>query len=274
MFLAINFSSPAARLAQSGAIELDYFKTPDWAWMVDEAKKIRPVTVHFTLEAGNDNLSTVDWNAVESLARSTNTPFINLHLDSRQRYYPDIPVTTTNKSDTKRIFKALLSDVQNIAARFGSERIIVENSPYRGNAGNTLRPCVEPDLITQIVEETGCGFLLDISHAIITAHYIDMGVQEYFSHLPVHSIKEMHFAGIHHIKGQWVDHLSIQKKDWQHLDWVLEHIQSGDWSSPWLLAYEYGGVGAVFTWRCDPQVIAKQMPMLYKRVKRLRLNFP
>ena len=56
MHLAINYSSAAAKLVQDGKINIDYFKTPDWDWMVEEAKTLRPVAVHFTLEAGNDNL--------------------------------------------------------------------------------------------------------------------------------------------------------------------------------------------------------------------------
>jgi hypothetical protein len=77
----------------------------------------------------------------------------------------------------------------------------------------------------------------------------------------------MHFAGIHHIKGQWIDHLSIMKRDWRWLDWVLTRIQSGEWSTPWLLAFEYGGVGAEFEWRNKSKVIAEQVPRLRERLK-------
>jgi hypothetical protein len=37
MNLAINYSHAAARLIQSGQIDIDYFKTPDWDWLVNEA---------------------------------------------------------------------------------------------------------------------------------------------------------------------------------------------------------------------------------------------
>jgi hypothetical protein len=37
MYLAINYSAPAAKLVQTGKIDIDYFKTPDWEWMVAEA---------------------------------------------------------------------------------------------------------------------------------------------------------------------------------------------------------------------------------------------
>lgn len=60
MQLAINYSPRAADLIRSGQIEIDYFKTPDWQWMVDEAKSLRPVAIHFSLEAGNNELKQLD----------------------------------------------------------------------------------------------------------------------------------------------------------------------------------------------------------------------
>jgi uncharacterized protein (UPF0276 family) len=272
MKLAINYSSAAGKLVQSRDIEIDYFKTPDWSWMVEEAQKIRPVATHFNLEAGNGQLHKVDWEEVDRLAKSTQTPFVNLHIDPRQKYHPDVASGSEKNSDKKRILKCILSDVDQVVDRFGSNRVILENSPYRGEFGNTLRLGVEPDIISKVVEETGCGLLLDISHAIIASHYIGMDTYEYFSRLPTDKVLEMHFAGIHRIKGVWTDHLSILKKNWRWLDWSLGQIQSANWSQPWLLAFEYGGVGKQFEWRTDPKVIRTQVPLIYARVNRANQN--
>ena len=269
MQLALNYSPPAVQLVQSGQIHINYFKTPDWEWIIREAQNIRPVAVHFTLEAGNNCLGQGDWNRLDQLAQITGTPYINLHLDSKQSYFPWLSVDTTLKSDIDQVLKVILSDVKLFVDRFGPDRIIIENSPYHADRGNTLRLCVEPDIITRVVEETGCGLLLDISHAVITAKQLGINPYEYLSRLPVNKIKELHFAGIHHIIGRWVDHLSILKRDWPWLDWVLSRIQSSEWHTPWLLAFEYGGVGPEFEWRCDPKILLEQIPKLYERVKRI-----
>lgn len=274
MKLAINYSVPAANLVKSGEIQVDCFKTPNWKWMVDEAKTIYPVAVHFNLDAGNGHLDEIDWDEVECLASETGTPYINLHLDPRQKHHPGMSVETDGKKDIKKITKVLLNEINVLVDRFGAERVIVENSPYRGNPGGTLRMSVEPDLITRLVEETGCGFLMDLSHAIISAHTMGMDTLQYFNSLPTDRIKEMHFAGIHNVNGQWMDHLSILEKDWNWLDWALEQIRAGKWSMPWLLAFEYGGVGAVFEWRNDPKVISEQVPQLYERVQRFKPTNP
>ncbi len=177
-------------------------------------------------------------------------------------------MNTTNKSDIDYVYQIILSDVTELVKRFGSDRIIIENSPYHGDAGNTLRLCVEPGLISRIIEETGCGLLLDISHAIITSIYIGMDPLEYLSKLPVHKLKELHFAGIHRIKGS-MDRPSINFEAKLALVGLrfYAHIRTGEWSLPWMLAFEYGGVGAEFEWRSKAEVILDQVPKLLERVK-------
>jgi uncharacterized protein (UPF0276 family) len=266
MFLAINYSLEAADLVRSGKIAIDYFKTPDWGWMVDDAETLRPAAVHFDLEAGNGELDDVDWVEVDRLAQITHTPYINLHLDCKQKRFPHMDIETTSNTDRRKVFDQLLSDIMSVVKRYDPGRVILENSPYRGGLGKLLRPSVEPDIIARLVEETGCGFLLDISHAVITARYFSMDAQEYLSCLPTQMVKELHFAGMHKIKGEWIDHLSIRKRDWRWLEYVLDQVQAGVYGRPWLLAFEYGGVGSVFAWRSYSQVIQEQVPMLTQRV--------
>ena len=272
MYLAINYSPAAAGLIKSGQIDVDYFKTPDWDWIVNEARQLKPVAVHFTLEAGNDSLGEVDWEKIDRMAEETGTPYINLHLDSRQSYYPGFAIDTKKESEVQLVKKLIISDVLRAVKHFGAERVILENSPYQARQGNTMRLCVEPNIINQVIEETGCGFLLDISHAIITSRYFHLPPDEYISQLPVINLKELHFAGIHRntATGEWMDHLSIQQEDWIWLDWVVNRIHNGDWSNPRLLAFEYGGVGEPFEWRSDPAIIAQQVPELRDHINLLQ----
>jgi uncharacterized protein len=74
----------------------------------------------------------------------------------------------------------------------------------------------------------------------------------------------MHFTGVHQIDGWLQDHLPALEADWQALDWVLERIRSSEWAQPWMLAFEYGGVGGKFTENSDPQVIEAQGNRLYE----------
>ena len=267
MKLAINYSSQAAALLSQGRIQLDRFKCPDWSDMIAEASTLCPVMVHFDLKAGGRKLKITDWEKIAHLIDQTQTPYVNLHLDPTIKDYPAIPVDTTDPAHREQISDTITKDVRCVVAHFGAERVIIENVPYRGVQGKTLRPAVEPVLIRQVVADTGCGLLLDISHARIAAHYMGIDERDYMSQLPVDRLCELHFTGLHDLDGYLQDHLEILDTDWPILDWVLERIKSDQWALPWLLAFEYGGVGEKFAWRSNPQVIEEQVPQLYKRVK-------
>jgi uncharacterized protein (UPF0276 family) len=267
MKLAINYSSQAAALLSQSRIQLDRFKCPDWPDMIAEANSLCPVMVHFDLKAGGRKLNNTDWEKIARLIDQTQTPYVNLHLDPTIKDYPSISVDTTDPAHREQIADVITKDVRGVVERFGAERVIIENVPYRGEQGKTLRPAVEPVLIRQVVADTGCGLLLDISHARIAAHYMGIDERDYMSQLPVDRLCELHFTGLHDLEGYLQDHLEILDTDWPFLDWVLERVRTGQWASPWMLAFEYGGVGEKFARRSNSQVIEEQVPQLYERVK-------
>lgn len=267
MKLAINYSHEAATLFSQGNLPIDRFKCPDWPDMIAEASQLCPVAVHFNLKAGTGRLKDTAWDQVAHWIEQTGTPYVNLHLDPVKADYPGLPADTPEEQQVNQVIERMLEDVAAVVDRFGAQQVIAENVPYRGSSGKTLRPAVEPDIIRRIVAETGCGLLLDISHARIAAHHLGMDEREYMLQLPVYNLRELHFTGLHNLDGKLKDHLSVLDTDWPVLDWVLERIRTGEWPRPWLLAFEYGGVGEKFAWRSDAQVIATQTPLLYQAVK-------
>jgi uncharacterized protein (UPF0276 family) len=267
MKFAINYSTQAAALVRQGRITIDLFKCPDWPAMIAEAGQLRPVAVHFTLKAGDGRLHHTHWREVAHLMELTGTPYVNLHLDPRLEDYPGFAVEATDPSQRAQIIECMTSDVYHAARFFGPERLILENVPYRGPAGKAMRPGMEPVVITQIIEEAGCGLLLDISHARIAAAGMNMDERSYMSQLPVNRLRELHFTGLHTLEnGALQDHLEVLESDWPILDWVLERIRSGEWARPWMLAFEYGGVGEKFAWRSKSKFIEAQAPLLFERL--------
>lgn len=262
MKLAINYSPQAAQLLSENRIEIDYFKCPGQPDVVAKASRYTQVVVHFNLDAGPGNLQNVDWEALTDLVDQTGTAFVNLHLAPYVSDFPGIPPDNPNQAQTTRIVQRMLKDLQAPIDRFGGERVIVENVPYRGANGVTLRPGVDPEIMGRLIAEADCGFLLDISHARIAAHHLGESERDYMDRLPCQRLKELHFTGLHRIDGRLQDHLPILESDWPVLEWVLERIRSGDWARPWLLTFEYGGVGEKYATRSDPTVIAEQVPRL------------
>jgi uncharacterized protein (UPF0276 family) len=260
--LAINYSHDAASLYSQGRLTIDRFKTPDWPEMISEASRYCPVAVHFDLNAGNGKLNHTDWSRCEALLEQTRTPYFNLHLNPERADYPGFPVDTPDKRQFRLVVDYLYADVSAAVERLGPERVILENVPYRGQLEETLRPAVEPAVIRKIVLDTNCGFLLDLSHARISACYLGVNEYEYLSALPVNNLRELHFTGLSWVRGKLRDHLPARPCDWLMLEWVMDRIHAGDWPSPWLLAFEYGGVGEKFIGRSDPEIIAEQLPIL------------
>jgi hypothetical protein len=145
MNLAINFSPQASSLLNAEKIQLDYFKCPDWPDLIAQAQQFRPAAVHFEIIASAGNLSQKDWSLVDRLLEETGTHYINLHLASNIKDFPGFDINFQEPSQRWEIINKLLADVCALVDRFGPERVIAENVPYRGIPGHTiLRPAGEP----------------------------------------------------------------------------------------------------------------------------------
>ncbi|MEN8173430.1 MAG: DUF692 family multinuclear iron-containing protein [Chloroflexota bacterium] len=266
MKFAINYSPQAAVLIESGKIKIDYFKTPPWPDMIAEAEKLSPVAIHFNIRtAGIEAMRAKDWDAVEAFLSSTSTAYVNTHLSVWAKEMPHIPVDDPpTQAHKDEVIERMLADLALMTARFGADRIIAENVPYHSEQNYHLRACIEPGVISGVIDQAGCGFLLDISHALISAHYIGMDPKSYMENLPVKALRELHFTGIHSWDGYLQDHQSILEQDWPWLDWVVEKVKTGAWGQPDLLAFEYGGTGDFFERFSDSAVIVEQVPRLYQ----------
>ncbi len=267
MEFAINFSYQALELFKKNSIPLDRFKCPDWPHLIKKAARYRPVAVHFTLNAGNGKLAETDWELVQNWLDHTGTPYVNIHIAPTSKHYPEINLEHPDKDQETLLIDNLLKDIHAVVERFGAERVIAENTPYHADRGHVIRTGAEVAVISRLVNETGCGLLLDLSHARIAAHYLGVDEHDYLCGLPVDRIRELHFTGLHQLNGRLQDHLEALPDDWVELGWALERIKQGDWNRPWLLAFEYGGVGEKFAWRSESSVIGEQAPRLYRMLQ-------
>lgn len=270
MKLAVNYSPQTETLRTAGTVQVDTYKCPDWPDLIAQARDCRPVYVHFPLNAGDGSLANVDWETVERLLVATSTPYVNLHLVAQAADFPDLPVDTADPAHLETVATRFLQDITSVVRRFGPERIIVENVIYRGPEGKVLYAAVAPEVIARVVAESGCGLLLDMSHASISARHIGISAQEYLGRLPVNRLCELHVTGTQHDGQRWRDHMGLAEHDWALLDWIAGRIGGEQWAKPWAMAFEYGGVGPVFAWRSDPAVIAEQVPRLYQIVQSLQ----
>ncbi len=262
MYFALNYSPQAAELVRTGEIQIDFFKTPPWQWMVTAASQVRPVMVHFELRAGSGKIAQSNWAEIETYLANTSTRYVNLHLNAKDKDFGHNFSSLPADIRQQQVLDCLLADVSQAVQRFGAERVIVENVPYRGpDVSRKLAETALPQVISRVVEITGCGFLLDIPHARISANTLGLDPHAYIHQLPLAQLKEIHFTGLHTLEdGYLQDHLELIDSDWEWLAWASQCIHTGLWPEPFLLAFEYGGTGPFFEQHSNREYIRQQVP--------------
>lgn len=266
MNFTLNYSPQAAALLRDGQITIDRFKCPPWRDLVAEARTFAPVYIHFDLIAGDGSLSggNVDWDEIERWLTDTDTPYVNVHL----------LVRADSVTNDEQALERMIADVNAVVSRFGAEKVIGENIPYRVKLGDELgwkyaRVCVDPVSVGRVIEETGIGFLLDTAHARITSANIGMSEQDYIRALPIHRATELHITGLGLVEGMIGDHMPMQDDDWALFDWTMNLIHDGTIREPWCAAFEYGGISSRFDWRSDPDVMRTQVPRMVESIRRI-----
>lgn len=108
----------------------------------------------------------------------------------------------------------------------------------------------DPAVIQKVLEETGCGFLLDLAHARIAAEARDISPEAYLSALPLERTAQIHLAGVRTGRdGRLFDaHEPLTDVDYRLLEWTLARVQ------PAWLTLEY--------FREEPRAVADQMKRL------------
>lgn len=259
MKFAVNYSTPLIRLLDEGAINIDLIKCPDWEGMLAEAHPHGEVTIHFDLEVGLGNTFQVDFARIKALMHSTFTPHVNTHLVTPRQFDPD------NPEELRQINALWRAEIQLMIDHLGAESVALEHHPYT-QANAHIRPAADTQIFSQVIHDTGCMLLLDLSHARITAHTLGIEVSDYIQTLPLDRLVEMHITGIKTHSGVLTDHFELGDDDWGLLSWALVQIKAGHWRKPDIVAFEYGGIGQTFVWRSDYEVLKNQVPKLSKLI--------
>lgn len=268
MQFAINYSPQAAQLWRDGRIQVDLFKCPDWPDLVADVSKIHKVYVHYSLIMWRGGMDTVDHRLIQRWLEATETMVINSHFALAKSDFAAASGITG-----EAVIEHAARVLAPLCERYGAENIVVENVPFPpgGWMEAPLPEVVDPEVISEVVRRSGCGFLLDIAHAIRACEGTGRrDVKAYLNALPVHALRELHVVGLlpePDEQGLRQDHFPMTDEDWAMTEWSLEQIRAGAWRKPEVMAFEYGGVGERFAWRSDAAVIAEQAPRLYALAK-------
>ena len=88
----------------------------------------------------------------------------------------------------------------------------------------------EADFLSEVVRQTGCGLLLDVSNAVVSCTNHQRDLHRYLEALPLHAVGQVHLAGFACEQDSLGDTLLIDSHDaaiapvvWQAYEWVLAH---------------------------------------------------
>ena len=257
MALAVNYSLPLEELILAGAVQVDKLKCPEWKGIVVRALKTRPVYIHAEIALGNGSVRKLDFAHLREMLESVNNPYVNTHLGAPA--HADGKPSITDEE----LLVRWQQDLALLREQLPGYQVICENLPGMPYLPE-LEQAANPDLIHQFLTENDCGLLLDISHARMTSFYCGYDWMDYIRRLPMERLQELHVTGIKDYRGIRTDHFELVGEDWDVARWAADQIKTGQWQKPVIVAFEYGGVGEVFRWRCDERHLRDQVPLLYE----------
>lgn len=108
-------------------------------------------------------------------------------------YYPDLLPFPRTLAAVNRIARNI--DITQTALR---RRIFIENpSLYMQLPGHGMS---EAEFLSQLVRRTGCGLLVDVNNAYVSARNLGFDAADYLKALPADAVGEIHLAG-HAVDG-------------------------------------------------------------------------
>lgn len=107
------------------------------------------------------------------------------------------------------------------------DRVIFDHYPY-----------IMPEQLRRLLKDNDVSFLLDLTHAKITAQYRGWNIHDYIQQLPLDRVVEIHVNGSGYDKDGFPadTHQAMDNEDYKLLEWVLNYTK------PDIVTLEYNGV--------------------------------
>lgn len=160
--------------------------------MLDAICAQHPMSVHgvgLSL-ASFERPDTAHLQRLAEVIRRTEAALVSEHLAwsvMQGNYLPDL-LPFPRSHESLQCIARNIDITQNALQR----RILIENPSLYVRLEHDYS---EAEFLTELVRRTGCGLLLDVNNAYISAHNLGSDVQAYLDALPVQAIGEIHLAG-------------------------------------------------------------------------------
>ncbi len=239
MKIACNYYAETEQLVDEEKIYIDYYKFPSLGYQMDIMQDIsifeqfarnisakKPILLHGLYPTPHDLSSPTlqsDFNheVVRRMIKATKTPGLSFHA-ALNRLNSDIPFTKT--------LSTIISNAAYIKENYHHlDFVSIENAD-----SIVWGDLIKPEIITRMINESGCSFLLDISHAYCASRWLNMNFPEYLRKLPLEKVYEIHINGWIEKGNDIMCHTKINQKGYEALKEVLQHCK------PKIITVEYG----------------------------------
>jgi len=238
MKIGCNWSTALKFLLEKDAVKVDYIKSGAYGTFNERfssMRSMRQILLHglgYFEHTGMKNIEIIDFNRANMLIKNCNSPHYGLHLSIKNS---EMYLGMTDENIFEHMSKQIQIFKKNITVP-----LLLENTP------DTLvdremfdhYPYIKPDQIKRLLIENDVSFLLDLSHAKITAQFQGWNIQDYIRELPLSLVKEIHVNGSGYDKDGFPKdtHQAMENQDYNLLEWVLNY------TNPDIVTLEYNGI--------------------------------
>jgi uncharacterized protein (UPF0276 family) len=232
--LGVAVSKSSVALAKAGKLDADYIQYYAQLGIepMYEVLQYKPVMLHDLPEPFWLNYENPFQEETMQLSRqlvdTAKSPWLSTGIgaSAEPQAHRDGPYREADPEDLQSretVIANITKHGRHLVEWLGDTPLLLEN--YNYHPTNAYEYICEPDLFSFLLDEIGCGMLLDLAHARISAH--NMGwkdTETYLSALPLSKVREIHTNRPGWEGNQRVDmHQPLQEDDLPILGWVLEH---------------------------------------------------
>ena len=225
--LTTNLSDPLLELIRDGKAPIDAVEVGPW-FSVRQIRQYRQTLPQLPFYFhGSDLIDRVGLipGAISKIAaylRCTESPWVSMHITMwlpgmvwlMLRHGWRVP-----RPDPQRATRRLIRQVNRLTRAIRTP-VLLENTPPFPFEGYDFE--ARPERITEVLERTGCGFVLDTGHARVSAAVLGIDVHDYVKRLPLDRVLQVHISGPRVRDGRLVDaHEPLQEVDYTLLDFLL-----------------------------------------------------
>lgn len=262
MKLACNYSPQLMDLLARGEAPVDFIKAGAFGpseRVLPEMLRLKPVLLHGLgahERAGMPGYGSYDFARANALIRRCGSPHLAIHLAIRNA---DLGPGWAEEDIHRRMAACTV-----LFKEYLCVPLLLENTADTPEERTVydLAPFVEPVRIRRVLEETGAGMLLDVTHAKVTAQCRNWNVLDYLGELPLGLVREIHVTGSGFDGGgaPYDAHGPMGEEDYALLEWTLDH------TSPEIVTLEYGAPEGADAPEADPEILREQLARIFSMI--------